>query len=316
MYIGVDIGGTFIKGVITNTEGKVLSFKKVPTGKTADDIDNIICQLVDNLIQASEVQKRSLKAIGIGAAGAIDIKKGIVITSPNIGAWENYPLAAKIEKKVGIRVFLENDANVAVVGEWWQGNGKKYRNWIMLTLGTGIGGGAVIDNKFYTGQSGSSMEFGHTTIDYRGKICNCGNRGCLEQYASASALVRMAKAGLKKAGSSTLHDRLKDETISAKMIHEEALRGDVFCIDLLTELAFYLGIGVSNLVNIFNPQAVIFGGGLSRAHDIILPVVRKVVDDRALPGLKDNVKYLLIKDENRAPALGAAKIAIDSLHSY
>jgi glucokinase len=307
MFIGIDIGGTNIKGVLTNKGGEIFSSASIPTGKTADDIENGIVSLIDVMTDSKSLPKRSIKALGIGAAGAVDCKKGVIITSPNIRAWENYPLANRIERRVGIRVFLENDATVAVIGEWWMGQGRKYRNWIMLTLGTGVGGGAVIDNKLYTGQSGSSMEFGHMTIDYKGRKCKCGNIGCLEQYASASAIVNSARIALKKDRTSSIHKKIESD---------EARKGDTLAVKLVEEMSYFLGIGVANLVNIFNPEAVILGGGLSRDHRIIIPVVRRVVNERALPGLKDNVKYLAIKNEDKAPALGAAKIAMDSLQHF
>ncbi len=312
MYAGIDIGGTNIKAIITSREGAILATGKERTPKTAEEINETIIGLLRKMLEKKGSRISALQSIGIGAAGAIDGKKGIVITSPNITAWKNYPLAPVIEKKTGVRVFLENDATAAVIGEWWTGHGKKFKNWVMLTLGTGIGGGAVIDNKVYTGQSGSSLEIGHLTIDYKGKPCPCGNRGCLERYASATALVELTKQKLKKHQSS-LHNRMKIEALSARMVFEEANKGDELARECLEEVGFFLGVGLAGLVNIFNPEAIIFGGGLSHAHRYLFPIAKKVVQERALPGLKDNVKYLIIKNEDKTPALGAAKVGIDSL---
>jgi glucokinase len=313
MYIGFDIGGTHIKGILIDKKGNTLDFNKINTRRTASDIEDSIIGIVEKF-SASAIDSRSrIRAIGIGAAGAIDKKNGLILTSPNIRAWKRYPLVGIVEKKTGIRTFLENDATAAVMGEWWKGNGRNFRNWIMLTLGTGIGGGAVIDNKIYTGQSGSAMEFGHMTIDYKGKRCACGNRGCLELYASATAIVRSARSGLRKYKGSSVHKRLKSEKLSSKLIYEEAVKGDVFSKKIFNDTAEFLGIGISNLISIFNPEAVIIGGGLSRAHKLIIPVVKQVVRERVQEGLKENISYLLIKDEEKIPALGAAKLAFDSL---
>jgi glucokinase len=312
MYAGIDIGGTNIKAIIANREGAILSSDKSRTPATADDINETIIALLRRMLEKKGSRISALKSIGIGAAGAIDGKKGIIITSPNIHAWKNYPLAPIIERKTGVRVFLENDATAAIIGEWWVGHGKKFRNWVMLTLGTGIGGGAIIDNKVYTGQSGSSLEVGHLTIDYKGKKCPCGNRGCLERYASATALVELVKSKVKKSPS-TLRERMKHEELTARIAYEEACKGDRLAREAFEEVGFYLGIGLAGLVNIFNPEAIIIGGGLSHAHRLILPVAKKVIKERALPGLKDNVKYLIIKNEDKTPALGAAKVGIDSL---
>ncbi len=311
MFVGIDIGGTNIKGILTDKSGKILSFRETETPDNSRDIDQAIFNLIENLATSVSVSKIDIEAAGIGAAGTIDRAKGTVIASPNIPSWKNYPLSKNLEKKTGIRIFLENDATVACVGGWWQGNGTKFKNWIMVTLGTGIGGGVVIDNKIYTGQSGSSMEIGHMTINTDGRECSCGNRGCLEQYASASALVRYVKENINKNKNSSLYQYVKDGSVTAKIIHDEALNKDDFAVEAMTDIATYLGVGIANLVNIFNPEAVILGGGLSQAHKMIIPVVKNVVKERALSGLKEKVKYLPIKDQSKIPALGAAKIAID-----
>lgn len=313
MFIGIDIGGTNIKGVLTDSHGNICGHSARPTGKSVPEIDNNICDLIESLSATKGCGNRPVQAIGIGSAGSIDREKGIVVTSPNIRAWNRYPLASRIEERTGIRVFLENDATVAVIGESWMGHGRKFRNWIMLTLGTGIGGGAVLDGHLYTGQSGSSMEVGHTSIDYRGRRCSCGNRGCLELYASASSVVRYARAYLRKKVPSSLGARNLAGPLTARTVYEEALKGDALALRVLRETAAFLGIGIANLVNLFNPEAVILGGGLSRAHRFILPVVRAVVRERALAGMKENIRYLIIRDQAKAPALGAAKVAMDSL---
>lgn len=315
MYIGIDIGGTNIKGIIADSKGNIKSAAAISTGKTAAEIDNCICGLIEKLSEQKSIPYGKIKAIGIGTAGTIDNRRGIVITSPNIAALNNYPLAQKIKKRTGLRTFLENDATVAVTGEKWTGHGRNYRDWIILTLGTGIGGGAVINNMIYTGQAGSSMEFGHITIDYAGTDCPCGNKGCLETYCSATALVKLTGKKLKKNPASSIHPRLKTEPLTAKLVGEEAQKGDELAIAIFNEISTYLGIGIATLVNIFNPQAIIFGGGLSRAHRLILPVVKKVVMDRAMKGMKENIKYHIVKNEDKTPALGAAKVAMDNIYS-
>jgi glucokinase len=314
MYAGIDVGGTNIKGVLSDSNGNILNFIKIPTEQNAADIENGICSIVEKFSAIKSGKYGKVKAIGIGAAGSIDKKAGIILTSANIQSWKKYPIVSIIEKRLGISTFLENDAAAAVIGEQWKGNGRHFKNWIMLTLGTGIGGGIVIDNKLYTGRSGSSAEFGHTTIDYKGKRCPCGNIGCLELYASATALVRSAKSKIKKHLDSSINIRLSQEKLTSRLIFEEALKGDTFAVNIIHEIAIFLGIGISNLISIFNPEAVIIGGGLSRAHKFILPAVKKVVQERVQEGLKENIRYLVVKDEEKTPALGAAKVAINGLN--
>jgi glucokinase len=314
MFIGIDIGGSSIKGVLTDTTGRVHAFTSLPTGKTAHGIDTDIGGMCRLLAERAGVDFTGVRGIGIGTAGSIDRDRGLIFTSPNIPCLKNHQLTKSISAVTGKPVFIENDATVAVMGELWAGHGREYRDWIMLTLGTGIGGGLVINGAVYTGTKGSSMEVGHTTIDYKGLKCPCGNTGCLELYASATALVRYAGAQLKRYPLSSLKARTRTGALSSKMIYEEALKKDELALHALHRTGEYLGIGLANFVNLFNPQAVILGGGLSRAHKFILPIVKKTVRARVLKGFANDLKYLPIKDEERAPALGAAKVAIDVLH--
>lgn len=313
MFIGIDIGGTYIKAVLTDSHGKILCSGDCPTPATPGKIDAAILSLIDYLAAKTGMDKNNIDAIGIGAAGSIDRRMGKVITSPNILCWRNYPLALNIEIASGIRTFLENDATVACAGFWWEKEGEKFRNFIMITLGTGIGGGAVIDGKLLSGQNGSSMEIGHMTVEINGRQCACGNRGCLEQYSSATALVNYTQSKLKKFRNSSLHKRIIKEKLNATMISEEAMKGDELSLMAFDELSFYLGAGITNLINILNPEAVVFGGGLSNAHKLILPRVKKTVKERAMKGMKEKVKFLAVKNQSVIPALGAAKIAMDRL---
>lgn len=313
MFIGIDIGGTTIKGVLTDRHGDVLSFGKTPIGRTAPEIENGLLELIRSLSGSLGPKASTLKAIGVGSAGSIDKKRGMVLKSPNIPALQRLPLIKTIERHTGVRAFLENDATVAVIGEWWKGAGRKYSNWIMLTLGTGIGGGVVIDNRIYTGQTGNAMEVGHMSIDYRGRRCPCGSTGCLELYASATGLMRYARGILGQGSGSSLEARMRDKKLDPRMIEEEALRGDPLSMHIYTQVSTWLGMGVANLVNLFNPQAIVFAGGLSRAHRLIFPVVKKVVHERAMEGLDKGIRYLVIQDHEKTPALGAARVAMDSI---
>lgn len=315
MFAGIDIGGTGIKGVITDENASIITSGDTPTPLTAGEIDIAIARLIESMARNSGIQLNKLKAAGIGAAGSINNRKGIVIHSPNIPAWNNYPLAEKIESITGVSVILENDATVATAGAWLQDNIKGYSNWVMLTLGTGIGGGAVIDNRIYTGQSGSSLEVGHMTIDLNGRECPCGNRGCLERYASATALVATTKEHLKHFPDSSLNKRLINEKLTSKMIYEEAMTKDALALKSINEISTYLGYGVVNIINIFNPEAVVFGGGLSQAHRLIFPVVKTIVKKHAMKGMKEHVKYIHLRRQSRMSAMGAARMAIEHLKS-
>ncbi len=311
MFAGIDIGGTGIKGVITDSNASIITSGETATPGSSRKIDLAISGLIESMAHRCGIKTNRLKATGIGAAGSINNRKGIIITSPNIPSWKNYPLGAKIESLIGVPVVLENDATVATAGAWLQDNIKGYKNWVMVTLGTGIGGGAVIENRIYTGQQGSSLEIGHMTIDINGRQCPCGNRGCLERYASATALVETAAGYLGEFPDSSVYSRITEEKLNAKIIYEEAVKNDALALKSLNETATYLGYGIVNLVNIFNPEAVVFGGGMSQAHRLIFPVVKLVVKEHAMRGMKEKVKLIHLREQSRMSAMGAAKMAIE-----
>lgn len=314
MFAGIDIGGTNIKGILTDRSGRELSFREIETLKSAKDIDNSIIRLIEVLATSASVSKIDIKGIGIGTPGPIDKEKGLIIKAPNIPSFNNHPIAKNIESATGSKVFLENDATVALIGAWWKENVSKYRNWIMITLGTGIGGGVVIDNKIYTGQAGNAMEVGHMSIDYNGRECPCGGRGCWERYASAPAMVELARSYLKKNRNSSINPRLEKDELSALIIHEEAVKKDETAIKILEEYATYVGFGLANLINLFNPEAILLGGGASRAHKFILPGAKQVVNDRVLKGFKGKCTIIPVEDPTKVPSFGAAKIAINALN--
>ena len=311
MFVGIDIGGTKIKGVLTDSSGKELSFREIETPRAAREIDDGIGRLIEALATSATVSKIDIKAIGIGSPGPIDKEKGTILKAPNIPSFNNHPIVKNIEAISGARVILENDATIALVGAWWKENVSRFRNWIMITLGTGIGGGLIIDNKIYPGQAGNVMEIGHMTIQFEGRECPCGNRGCWERYASGPAMVENAEAHLKKQKGSSLAARIKQEPLTPLLIFEEAMNRDAAAIAILEEYAGFLGIGIANLVNIFNPEAILIGGGVSRAHKFFLPIVKQVVNERALKGFKGRFQLLPVQEPNKVPSFGAAKIAID-----
>ncbi|OHD63093.1 MAG: hypothetical protein A2176_08295 [Spirochaetes bacterium RBG_13_51_14] len=312
MFVGIDIGGTKIKAILTDPAGKELSFRETETKKTTKEIEESICAIIEALATSTSVSKIDIKAVGIGIPGPIDKEKGLVVKASNIPAFNNHPIVKNIEKITGMKVLLENDATVALVGAWWKENVSRFRNWIMITLGTGIGGGLIIDNKIYNGQSGNAMEVGHMTIDFNGRDCPCGNRGCWERYASGPAMVELAQAYLKKQKGSSVSARIKAESLSPRLIYEEAINRDDAALSILEEYATYVGIGIANLVNIFNPEAILIGGGVSKAHRFILPAIKQVVNDRTLKGFRENFELLPVQDPDKMPSFGAAKIAINS----
>ncbi|MBN2436114.1 MAG: ROK family protein [Spirochaetes bacterium] len=307
MHIGFDIGGTNIKAVITDNEGKVAASLKHPTGSNREEILNNIKLVVDALLDQTNSSLEELGPVGIGIPGSVDSEKGIILISPNIPSINDCNFASLVEEKIGKKTYILNDATAALLGEWWQGNGKNYSNWIMVTLGTGIGGGAIVDGRLLEGRDGFAAEFGHISIDLNGIPCSCGNRGCFERYASASSIAKLATEQISDYPDS----KLNGETITAELLYSFAKEGDSFAKHMMSQCARYLAFGVNSLLNIFNPEAVIFAGGLSHASDLLFPLMQKELDKIGFKGIVENVHFHTVLHEDKGPSLGAIKFVIE-----
>ena len=247
-------------------------------------VDRILCA-VDSLLNSRDIGSYQLDSISIAAAGAINVEKGLVTASPNLPGWVNIPLRDMIKEKYGIDTFLINDANAAALGEHHFGAGRGVNNLIYLTVSTGIGGGIIINGKLYSGPCGSAGEIGHMTIDVNGPRCSCGNVGCLETLASGTAVAKEATRRISQGESSSLAEITegKIENITAEKVSMAAQRGDSLALEVISKAATYLGIGMVNLVNIFNPEMIIVGGGMSKMGGLLFEPARKIVKERAFP---------------------------------
>jgi glucokinase len=290
MFIGIDLGGTKIAGVLATPSGKVLMDVNIPTeahkGKKA--VFNNIHKAIHMLKESKKVK---INAIGIGAPGPIDYEKGIVVEAPNLPGWKRVHLKSIFEKKYKIPVFVDNDANCATLAEAWFGAGKNVKNFLYMTVSTGIGGGIVINKKLYRGANGSAGEFGHMVIDMNGAKCGCGNNGCLEALASGTSIKK--RTGME-----------------AYAIDLAARQGDKKSLKVIEETAHYLAIGIANLVNIFNPEMVIIGGGLSNMQELIFDPIRKDFKKYAMILSAKSVKIVRAKLGNDAGVLGAAALCL------
>ncbi len=270
-----------------------------------------IISAVKQLIKSYGTALSELYGISIAAAGAIDSQQGIITLSPNLPGWRDIPLGSIIEKRLGIKTWLLNDANAAALGEYHFGVGKGVDNIIYLTIGTGIGGAIIVDGKLYTGACGSAGEIGHMTIKVNGPRCECGNIGCLEQLAAGKAITRDAKERLGTGMRSSLTEDVagKIEKITAKDIAIAARKGDSIACDVINSAATYLGVGMVNLVNIFNPEMIIVGGGLAVMEDLMLDPARQMVKERAFPESAAVVRIVTTELGGDAGLLGAAYFA-------
>jgi len=272
--IGVDLGGTNLRIAAVDEAGRLV--EKLTLGaQVALGRDHVVNEMCDAIRQVAERHKNSgeLRGIGIGVPGIIDMHTGMVRQSPNLPDWIDYPAQSVIEKQLGTRVFLENDANSAALGEKWLGAARDFDDMAMLTLGTGVGGGIVLGGRIWRGVTGMAGELGHMTVEPDGHPCGCGNKGCLEQYASATAVVRMAKEAIAGGAKGLARAASNDPEFSAKAVYNLAIQGDEDARKIFRRVGRALGIALSGLVNALNLPMYVVGGGVSSAWDAFAPSI-------------------------------------------
>ncbi len=284
LVIGVDLGGSKIASAAVNTHGKIVSrdYRATPITSDPQMLVQEILSSVNATLDKLGYQAEKVGLIGIAVAGFSNPESGVVYTSPNLPALRNVPLRDIIESKANKKAFLINDAKAAALGEFYFGAARGTRNFIYITLSTGIGGGIIIDGRLYFGAIGTAGEVGHMTIDTDGPPCHCGSRGCWESLASGTALAREARAHINKGvTSSILDDAGGDfEKITAAVVHIAAQKGDTLAGELITKSSFYVGVGLVNLINIFNPELIVIGGGLSNLGEMLFAPAMKLVKER------------------------------------
>ena len=291
VVIGIDIGGTSIKGALVNELGEVLHRFAMDVDKSNNGEDEInkFCDVMSKSIKEYDPNIK-VKGIGIGMPGILDMDKGIVVSSPNLPNWNSMPLAKLISKRMNLPVYINNDANVAALAEARFGSAKDCHNMIMLTLGTGVGGGIIIDNKLYDGNKHMGAELGHMVIRLNGNKCGCGRRGCFEAYASATALILDTKKEMEKHPESIMNDLAKEYgKINAKVAFFAAKSGDKAAIRVINRYVKYLSEGILNYCNIFRPEVVVLSGGVANEGDYLLDKVRRYMKSKHY-GMKGSPK--------------------------
>jgi glucokinase len=288
--IGVDLGGTnIVAGAMTVDGSRTLNVRSIPTNASLGDegVADRMVTLVEGVIldtmRHTGVFRTDFIGVGVGAPGPLDRERGIVLVAPNLG-WLNFPLRDRIHDRLALPTTLDNDANCATFGEWWQGAARGGRNVVGLTIGTGIGGGLILNGALYHGASDMAGEVGHTTIDLNGRHCKCGNYGCLEAYASAPAIATRAREVLvREEGESAIPAMVQGrfEDITAQTVYDAAKQGDTVASEIVRDTARYLGAGVANLLNIFNPDTVVIAGGVTAAGDALFVPLSAEVRRRA-----------------------------------
>ncbi|KRO18553.1 ROK family glucokinase [Lacticaseibacillus saniviri] len=312
--IGVDLGGTTAKFAIMTPEGEIQQRWSIDTN-ILDDGKHIVPDIIESINEHLDLYNMTpgdFIGIGMGSPGSVDIDKGTVTGAFNLNWKTTQPVKADIEKGTGITFTIDNDANVAALGEQWQGAGDNNKDVTFVTLGTGVGGGIVADGNLLHGVAGSAGELGHVTVDPNGYMCTCGKRGCLETVASATGVVRVARDMAEEfAGDSKLKQILDDgDEISSKIVFDCAKDGDKLALMIVDRVSYFLGLALANVGNMLNPSFIVIGGGVSAAGDFLLTRVDKYFKQFTFPNVRKTTELRLATLGNTAGVIGAASLAI------
>lgn len=315
LAIGIDVGGTNIRGGVVDEGGKILKRARLSSDSRLgkNHFLNQLKKLVDELVGAASGE---IQGIAIGLPGIVDPAQGIVYASPHFEDWKNWNAASDIEKTVGRRPTIDNDANFAVLGEGWLGAAKGWSDYLMMTLGTGIGGGIVIDRKVWHGDRGFAGEFGHIVVETEGPRCFCGGRGCLEMFASATGLrilIEQASEATDKRDFLRLCDK-EIERITMEEVYRLAQDGNSFAITLFKRVGFYLGIGIASLVNVLGMERVVIGGGIQAAWDFFIVEAKKEIAKRTYKETASRLQIVPSALGDDAGILGAASSLMAHRH--
>ncbi|MBO6147069.1 MAG: ROK family glucokinase [Lachnospiraceae bacterium] len=306
---GIDVGGTSVKLGLVNTEGELIDKWEIPT-RTEDGGRNVLPDIADS-VKAKITEKgitEDIVGAGIGLPGPVD-EDGVIRKAVNLHWDRTFNVADELSGMLGgMKVKAGNDANVAALGEFWQGAGKNYGDMVMVTLGTGVGGGIIHNGRIYAGVTGAGGEIGHLCLVPDEKTaCNCGNHGCLEQYASATGIVRLTKEELD---ASDEDSELRHTEVSAKSMWEAVKHGDALAIRVAERFGFYLGWGLAVIAGVVNPEVFVLGGGVSKAGEMIIPYIEEHFKKHAFHACRD-AKIVIATLGNNAGIMGAARMAID-----
>lgn len=311
-YIGIDLGGTNIAIGIVDEEGRILHKDSVPTMKERE-WEAIVADLIaltEKVIMDSKIDMEKIKSIGMGCPGITDNDKGMIVYAANL-PFRNSPVREMFAKKIPLPLYFDNDANVAGLAESMIGAARGTKHSITVTLGTGVGGGVVVDGKVYSGFNGGASELGHMVVRIDGHQCGCGRKGCLEAYASATALIRLSRAAAE-ANPSSIMNRLVDgdlTKINGKTAFDAKSQGDHVGAAVVEEYIMYLAEGLANLINIFQPEVIVIGGGVSKQGEVLLKPLREAVYRRAFgTGIIPQTSIVAAKMGNDAGIVGAAML--------
>ena len=310
-YVGIDLGGTNTKIGVVDKEGNKIFTTTIKT-ESIDGYEislNRIADILKENLKEYEITLDKVGGVGIGVPGPV-VQTRIVKFFANFPWPENLNLAEEFEKRIGLKVRADNDVNVITLGEMWKGAGKGHSNVLGIAIGTGIGGGIILNGQLVSGKNGTGGEIGHTKLVRDGKLCGCGQKGCWEAYASATGLIREAQGRLIVNKKNQLYEMTKGRELEAKDVFDAAKAGDKFSVDIVDYEAEYLAMGISNLLNTLDPEIVVLGGGVSLAGDFLIDRVKEKLKKYALPSALEGLKIVQAELGNDAGILGAAYLAM------
>ena len=291
--ICLDIGGTKILGAIFDEKDEIIYRLKKKTKQSGDDsanVEKVIISVVEEMIEAAGIDKKKINAIAAGAPGVINQETGVVLFSPNL-PWRNYNIKKSIEEKTGIKFFIGNDVNVGVLGEYYYGAVRGYKNVVGFFVGTGMGGGLILDGRLFTGNQFKGAEYGHMILDPEGPLCNCGQRGCLEAFSSKKGMSAYIVQQVTRGRSSMLGDKIENGVFKSKMLKKALAAEDAVAVEAVDRACHYLAVATGNMTNTISPDVVVYGGGVIEAvGDIFLEKILKEVDRYCMPSIRDTVE--------------------------
>ncbi len=314
LIIGLDLGGTKIAAALATADGQVLRRHRVPT-PARQGPDAVVVALRQAIEQLGKTDVGQVSAIGVGAPGPYNSQLQVVSSSPHLAGWQDVPLKQMLEDRLGTLTFVDNDANVAALGEHRFGAGIGTNHMIYITVSTGIGGGLILGGKLYTGASGAAGEIGHMTVEVNGPRCQCGNYGCWEALASGTALAREAVRKLEAGAESRILELAGGDLgrVKAEVVFEASQQGDKLARSLIERAGYYLGVGLASLIDIFNPEMIVIGGGMANMGEALLAPARTVARQRAfaLPGSVARIVPARLGDDSGV--LGAVALVLEGL---
>lgn len=309
IVLAADLGGTNLRMSAIDCAGEILFQTKSETPRS-DSSDAIISAIIGAAKECLQFVNGSgtVKGVAVAVPGTVNTSKGIILNAPNLPALNGFPITEALETELGLPGFLENDANAAAIGEKWCGGSKEFNDSICITLGTGVGGGIILGGKLVRGIDGTAGEIGHIGVEPFGAPCGCGSRGCLEQYASATAVVRLLRE-ISPSFPNSILDR--DLDYSSEQIFEAGKAGDSLAIEVFRLQGFYLGIALSGLINLLNPEVIVIGGGASAAWELFIPETKRIIGGRTYREPRERAKIIPAEKGDDAGVLGVAHLAFE-----